>query len=32
MSKKEKDPYQDKVAEDKKRYEREMESYKKNVC
>ena len=32
MSKKEKEPYLQKVEEDRKRYEREMEAYKKNVC
>ena len=31
MSKKEKDPYLEKVEEDRKRYEREMAAYKKNV-
>ena len=32
MSKKEKEPYLLKVEEDRKRYEREIEAYKKNVC
>ena len=32
MSKKEKEPYLEKVAEDRKRYEKEIEAYKKKAC